>query len=124
MRRYTKITTAWSLLIALLCAVFFVSCQSAQTTSYGNENAVYLQIAGDTAKLSKDENGVVKVEVFIDDYEPFTASVNNNKKHATSYKYTYKVSPGTHAVKVVYKGEVLYNANIFASANQTKIIEI
>ncbi len=112
-------------LTILLCAILFVlcfstsltSCSTVQSTAHGEENVVYLQIAGNIKTYET-------VQVIVDDLEPFEASVNDNTKRATQYKYTYKIATGEHDIKVLYNGELLKSAKVFASANQVKIIEL
>lgn len=108
----------------VLCgtSLAFFGCKSAKTTSYGYESVVYLEIMGDTGKYSADEGVLVVLDGKTE--QQFAAKVNPINKRAVSNKYSYKIATGAHQVEVFYKGESVLRSNIFASANQTKIITL
>ena len=105
------------LMFAFFICTIFLSCESAKTTVHGIENVGYLQVAGNTQMYTT-------VEVSIDDGKSFSVDVNNIKQRSTKYKYTYKISTGSHNVKVSLDGKTLVYQKIFVSANQMKIIEL
>ena len=100
----------------LLLAVFSaVGCTGVKTTTSGLENEAFLVFLGDPTNYKSG------VEVNIDDNTPFSAEVQKNHSNRPKGK-VYAISTGSHVVSVVHNGEMIYQKQIFISAQETKKI--
>ena len=100
----------------LLLAVFWaVGCTGVKTTTSGLENEAFLVFLGDPANYQSG------VEVNIDDNTSFSAEVQKNHSNRPMGK-VYAISTGPHVVSVVHNGEMIYQKQIFVSAQETKKI--
>lgn len=111
-----------AVLSTLLCCIGIVSCgTSAQTVAAGLENTSYLHLVGDTSAYTQ------KVTVVLDDEVTFEAEVSSEQYRAVKSErkgLTYKIAPGVHDIKVLYKNETIINKKIFASANEVNTVEL
>lgn len=82
------------------------------------ENEAYLEFVGPVRSYPEG------VDVSIDDKINFKAVVIKDKVAYMKGK-VYAISTGTHILKVLYKGQVLYEEQIFVAAQETKkIVEL
>lgn len=77
------------------------------------ENEAYLEFVGPVRSYPEG------VDVSIDDKINFKAVVIKDKVAYMKGK-VYAISTGTHILKVLYKGQVLYEKQIFVAAQETK----
>ena len=102
-------------LILLLAVFSAVGCTGVKTTTSGLENEAFLVFLGDPASYKSG------VEVNIDDNTSFSAEVQKNHSNRPRGK-VYAISTGPHVVSVVHNGEMIYQKQIFVSAQETKKI--
>lgn len=81
----------------------------------GKEDIAYLLF------VSPDRYAGEKVQVTVDDAQPFTAQVVTQKK-ANRRGTQYGIATGTHTVKVSYEGETIYRKKIFLPTQEVKQI--
>jgi len=99
----------------LFSIILFNSCTGVKTLATGLENEAFLEFVGNPQNY---RNGV---DVSIDDNIFFKAEVN--KDHANRPKGTvYGISTGQHTVRVSYNNNLVYQKQIFISAQETKRI--
>ena len=101
----------------LLLASFIIltSCGGIKTKTMGLENEAFLEFVGTINLYSGG------VDVSIDNKINFKAIVIKDKV-AYMKGEVYAISTGAHILKVSYKGEVLYEKQIFIAAQETKKI--
>ncbi len=95
--------------------VFLSSCGGIKTITAGLENEAFLEFVGPANKYSDG------IDVNIDENLSFKASVHKDKVGYMKGE-VYAISTGTHTLKVSYKGQVLYEKQIFVAAQETKKI--
>jgi len=93
------------------------SCGGIKTKSAGLENEAFLEFVGSVKSFPGG------VDVSIDNKINFKAVVNKDKVGYMKGE-VYAISTGTHILKVSYKGQVLYEKQIFVAAQETKKIEL
>ena len=106
-------------LLLLTTLLIFTSCKVGSiSTSSGLENESFLEFIGATSKY---QGGV---DVDIDNAISFKAKVYKEKasKADRIKRDVYAISTGAHTVRVSYKGVVIYQKQIFVSAQETKKI--
>ena len=106
------------LLLLMIFPLVFTGCKVGRTTeSRGLENESYLQFVQGQGKY--DEG----VDVFVDNLAPFKAKVDKvNSRTVKGNVYTIK--SGTRYLKVVYKGQVLYEKNVVLSSQETRQVQL
>lgn len=101
-----------------LVVMFLVGCKaSVYTSQSSHEDIAYMQFVSST-KLSGDY-----VQVILDGGTEFQAKVNKEKK-AYNRPDRYTIQPGKRSVRVMYKGRVIYDSDIYVSQQSTKIIRL
>ena len=113
----------WALLLsAVVCGTVLSSCgTSAQTVAKGLENTSYLKLVGDMRVYTSS------VTVVLDDEVTFEAFVSSNEDRVVKSErlgLTYKIAPGVHSIKVLYKTETILNKKIFTSTNEVNVVEL
>ncbi len=105
------------MLILFALPALFVCCKANFPVAQqgGKEDMAYLLF------VSSDEYVGKEVEVVIDDAQPFTAKVVNQKK-ANRRGTQYGIAPGTRSLKVVHGNKTIYQKKIFVSTQETKQI--
>lgn len=105
-----------------------MGCQTTSTSTNGKANEMYIQFAG---KISYGlENSEAQylynngIDVVIDDNLKFHADVNDITSRQSNYKFTYSLKPGKHTVSAYLKGKEILTKVLFASAQETKIVEL
>jgi hypothetical protein len=99
--------------IALLCLLS--SCTGVRTLSKGLENEAFLEFVGSPGKYADG------ITVTVDENNTFTANVK--KEHTDRPKgKVYAISTGQHNISVSYGNQVIYQKQIFVSAQETKQI--
>lgn len=105
------------LLILFALPLFLFSCKAnfpvAQQS--GKEDIAFLLF------VSPDEYAGEKVQVSIDDAQPFTAKVVKQKK-ANRKGTQYGVLTGPRAIKVSCDGKIIYQKKLFLSTQEVKQI--
>jgi hypothetical protein len=101
-------------LIALLLLIL-VSCGGTKTSYQGLANESYLEFLSDSNYYSKG------VEVVIDDRAPFQAKVYKEKTGSMRGE-VYAITTGNHSLKVYRENIMIYNKQIFISAQESKKI--
>jgi hypothetical protein len=103
--------------IVFITILLLVSgCTGVRTLSTGLENEAFLEFVGTPDKYDDGE-----VEVTLDGKNTFTASIK--KEHTDRPKgKVYAIATGKHTVTVVSNGQVIYQKQIFVSAQETKRI--
>lgn len=101
-------------LIALLF-LFLTSCGGTKTSYQGLANESYLEFIGDPNNYSKG------VEVVVDDKTPFQAKVYKDKIGRMRGE-VYAIASGKHTLKVYYENKIIYNKQLFISAQESKKI--
>ena len=81
----------------------------------GKEDIAYLLFVSPNAYAGK------KVEVTIDNVDPFTAKVVKQRK-ADVKGTQYGIATGTRLIKVSHEGKLLYQKKIFVSTQEVKQI--
>ena len=81
----------------------------------GKEDMAYLLF------ISSDEYAGKKVQVIIDDAQPFMAKVIK-QKNANRKGTQYGVSTGTRALKVCCDGKIIYQKKLFLSTQEVEQI--
>jgi hypothetical protein len=105
------------ILFAAITGLFLLSgCTGVRTLSTGLENEAFLEFIGTPSKYF---DGVVVVTV--DDNNSFLASVKKDHNKRPKGK-VYAISTGKHTVSVSYDNQVIYQKQIFISAQETKKI--
>lgn len=104
-------------LIITLFSLGLYSCGGIKTLSRGLESDSFLEFVG------KPSNYGDGVEVKVDSNPIFKAEVN--KKKDTKVRGTvYAISTGQHNLKVFSKSQLIYQKQIFVTAQETKTIEL
>jgi hypothetical protein len=105
------------ILLATLTGLFLLSgCTGVKTLSTGLENEAFLEFIGTPNKYIDKT-----VAVTLDDYNTFLATVK--KDHDKRPKgEVYAISTGKHTVSVSYNDQIIYQKQIFVSAQETKKI--
>jgi len=107
--------------VLLLFALFpflFTGCKVGSTTeSRGLENESYLQFVQGQGKYSEG------VDVYVDNIAPFKAKVNKVDSRTVKGN-VYTIQSGTRHLKVVYKGQTLYEKDVFLSSQETRRIQL
>ena len=101
--------------LLLTSIVILSSCGGIKTKSAGLENEAYLEFVGPVESYPEG------IDVNIDDEISFKAVVNKDKVANTKGE-VYAISTGTHVLKVSYKGQILYDKQIFVANQETKKI--
>jgi len=102
----------------LLTSFFLLcSCGGIKTKSVGLENEAFLEFVGPVKSYSDG------IDVSVDNKINFKAIVNKDKVAYMKGK-VYAISTGTHILKVSYKGQTLYEKQIFVASQETKKIEL
>lgn len=99
--------------------MLIASCTHVRTLSTGTSNDGLIEILYST----RDQKYPEGVDVTIDDRAPFKAVVNKDKAKS-SRGSIYTISNGTHIIKVAYKGQLLYQKQVFVSSQQTIKIQL
>lgn len=106
-------------LVVLLVGVLS-SCKTGTFTSeYGKEDIAYvfLTSSGDMAGKT--------VLVQIDDANSFEMKVRKAKQSTEKHNgKAFSIMPGTRHMKITYKGQLIYEKDIFVSSQQTKLINL
>ncbi len=108
-------------LIALivLLPLLFTGCKVGNVTrSGGMESESYLQFV-----QSGDNSYPEGIEVYVDNNPVFTAKVDKIGKH-TVKGTVYAIKNGARHLKVIYKGNVIYEKNIMVATQETKQIKL
>jgi len=105
------------LLVAILLA--FTSCKvGSNSTTKGLENESFIEFVG----TSSYKGGV---DVSIDDKTSFKAKVYKEKYESNFERIkgeVYAISTGVHTITVLYNGNLIYQKQIYVSAQETKKI--
>ncbi|MDR1343007.1 MAG: hypothetical protein LBK18_07130 [Prevotellaceae bacterium] len=105
------------LIVATACMVAACSVGNV-SRSGGLDNQGYLQfVQGGSTSYSEG------VTVMVDDNPAFTAKVDQIKKLRVKGN-TYAVKSGTRHLKVVYKGETLYEKKVIIATQETKQVNL
>ena len=96
--------------------LFAASCTGIKTTAKGLENEAFIEFVGNPKNY---KNGL---EVNIDDKINFKAEVNKSNAKNPNKGKVYAISTGKHIITVSYENSVLYQKQIFISAQETKSI--
>lgn len=102
----------------LLIPVLLAGCSVGRTTeARGLENEAYLQFSKGQESYSGG------VTVYVDDNEPFVAKVDviNSRKVKGN---VYVIKTGKRHLKVVHKGKVLLEQDVFLSSQETRVIKL
>ena len=104
-----------------LAALLLVGCKSSYPVAMqsGQEDMAYLVFVG---PLDKYGNGKYPVQVDIDGTK-FDAKVVKPKT-ANRKGVQYAIAPGRRQLTVSFKGQVIYQKQIFLSPQETKTIEL
>lgn len=97
--------------------LFFMSCTGIKTASRGLENESFLEIVGTVGNYPGG------VDVNIDDKINFKAVVNEDHADRPKGKI-YAISTGTHILAISFNQKVIYQKQIFVSAQETKKITL
>ncbi len=103
------------ILLALFGTILLSGCGGIKTLSSGLENESFLEFIG----VPNDYSG--GVDVTVDDVTNFKAEVHKDLARKVKGE-VYAISTGTHKIAVSYKGKLLYQKQIFISAQETKKI--
>ncbi len=102
----------------IIASLAFCGCKTGVfTTEGGKEDVGYLQIfsSGDLANQN--------VSVLIDNTTKFDAKVIKAKQSTEKHNgQTYGIKTGTRHVRIQYKGNTIYEKDIFITSRQTKSI--
>jgi hypothetical protein len=101
--------------LLLTSLIILSSCGGIKTKSVGLENEAFLEFVG---PVNSYPGGV---DVSIDNKINFKAVVHKDKV-AYMKGEVYAISTGTHILKVIYNGQVLFEKQIFIAAQETKKI--
>ncbi len=105
--------------LALLIGLFTACHVGNVTKSGGMDNQSYLQfIQGGEHSYSDG------VTVYIDQNAEFTAKVDKPKKFSGTKGNVYVINTGRRHLKVVYKGQTLYDKDIVVGTQETKQITL
>lgn len=104
-----------SLFVIWISMFLLIGCTGVRTVSTGLENESFLQFIGNPS----DYRG--GVDVIIDDELNFKAKVYSTKVNRMKVK-VYAIPTGKHTLKVSFKDNLLYDKQIFISAQETKNI--
>lgn len=104
-----------------LAALLLVGCKANYPVAMqtGKEDMAYLVFVG---PLDKYGNGQYPVQVDIDGTQ-FDAKVVKPKV-ANRKGYQYGVAIGNRHLKVTFKGQIVYERQIFLSTQETKVINL
>jgi len=97
----------------ILSLIAIGACTGIKTSTQGLENESFLEFIGNP------ENYVGGVLVNIDKKTSFMAEVTENNADITKGK-VYAISTGKHVISVYYNDKVIYQKQIFISAQETK----
>lgn len=97
----------------------FTSCSVGRTTeTKALENQAYLQfLRGTTEKYSDG------VTIYLDNEPPFKAKVNKVKS-TTVKGNVYVIYSGKRHLRVEYKGDVIYDKDIFLSSQESRVVQL
>ncbi len=105
-----------ALLLVCICALF-TSCKvGSYSQERGLPDQAYLLFVA-------NESYDGEVQVTIDNHTTFNAKVLKEKK-GTIKGNTYAIAKGKRSLKVSYNGNVIYEKEIFVSAQETKKIQL
>ena len=109
------------IMMTAFVALLLVGCKSSYPVAMqsGQEDMAYLVFVG---PLDKYGNGKYPVQVDIDGTK-FDAKVVKPKV-ANRKGYQYGVGLGNRHLKVTFKGETVYEKQIFLSTQETKVINL
>ncbi|MDR2064684.1 MAG: lipoprotein [Prevotellaceae bacterium] len=103
------------LLVAITSLFLLSGCTGVRTLSKGLENEAFLEFVGTPQKY------IGGITVTVDDNNTFNAKVK--KQHTDRPKgKVYAISTGKHSISVAYKNQIIYQKQIFISAQETKQI--
>lgn len=97
--------------------LLFSGCKAPVAQQSGKDDIAYLLFVSPKKYAGKE------VTVALDNQEPFTAMVVN-EKHSKRKGTQYGVKTGPRRIKVTSEGKVLYEKNIFVSTQQVKQITL
>jgi hypothetical protein len=97
----------------LFSLIAIAACTGIKTSTQGLENESFLEFIGNP------DNYVGGVLVNIDKEISFMAEVKENNADVTKGK-VYAISTGKHVISVYYNEKVIYQKQIFVSAQETK----
>ncbi len=104
------------ILFVITIGLFILTgCTGVKTSTAGLENEAFLEFIGSQGKYFGG------VDVVIDDTTTFKAEVNNDHNKRPKGK-VYAISTGAHQVVVSYDNTVIFQKQIFVSAQETKKI--
>jgi hypothetical protein len=113
-----KLKSFFSLVIlSAIIGISISACTGIKATTSGLENEGYLEFVSSTTSYSD------KVEVIVGERSPFYAKVFQDKPNRTKTE-RYAIPPGTHQVRVRYKGMDIYQQTIFLGAQETRKIAL
>lgn len=101
--------------LILISFILITSCGGIKTKSTGLENEAFLEFVGPSGSY---QNGV---DVILDGKTSFKAIVHKDKVGYMKGE-VYAIPTGTHALKVSYSGQVVYEKQIFVASQETKTI--
>ncbi len=104
------------LMLFVLFASLF-SCTGVKTVVQGVDNEAYIMVVGNPDVF------LGGVEVAVDENTKFVAKVIKDG-HTVPKGEVYAIKPGKHLVKVSYRGQVLYQQQIFISSQETRKIKL
>jgi len=110
------------LLFALILILSFNGCTGVKSTVRGLDNESFLSFYSDKSDLTD-------VEVRLGNSETFSAEVNKVKRNSTNFQKrpngkVYSINPGTHEIRVIHNGQIIYSQKFFISNQETKIIKL
>ncbi|WP_418895220.1 hypothetical protein [Limibacterium fermenti] len=103
------------LFVTVIGLIFIAGCTGVKTISTGLENESYLVFVGNPA----DYRG--GVDVSVDENLSFKAEVVKDNVDRPKGK-VYAISTGTHTITVSYEGNLIFQKQVFVSAQETKKI--
>ncbi len=104
------------LIICLFILLFITGCTTGlKSNSYGLENNGYIRIIGSKA----DYPDYSDIYMIIDNEKKVDVSVTKDIKKKPSGKI-YRISPGTHEIKIFKDNELLLKQDIFVSSQEIK----
>lgn len=108
------------LFLLTTCVLFLTGCKTGvYTAEYGKEDVAYVSLVSSDALANKD------VVVTVDNTTTFTAHVQKAKQSTEKHNgKLHAIKPGTRHLKITYKGNVVYEKDIFVSSQQTKLINL
>lgn len=107
-------------LIGVFLTCLLTGCKTGVfTAEYGKEDVAFISLVSSDVMANKD------VDVYIDEDLHFTMHVQKAKQSTEKHNgKLHSIKPGKRHMKIVYKGNVIYEKDVFLSSQQTKLINL